>query len=161
VIFFHIQVEYKNTPWFQVVIKSKLTGIFLQNWWLQFHKLIEFHVVSHTLNVPLSLLSKHRCVYLARTKHSAAYPAWASWQLQWCFPAAHPRLRVVEVHRLCPSRTPKGIHIKFEFESTLHSHKTVCFMKFQHAPAALLWSERHLAFHCSLAAGGKIKNVLS
>jgi hypothetical protein len=34
-------------------------------------------------------------------------------------------------------------------------------MKFQHAPAALLWSERHLAFHCPLAAGGKIKNSLS
>ena len=25
----HIQGEHKNTPWFQVVIKSKLTGIFL------------------------------------------------------------------------------------------------------------------------------------
>jgi len=35
-----------------VVIKSKLTGIFLQNWWLQLHILIQFHVVSHTLNVP-------------------------------------------------------------------------------------------------------------
>ena len=34
-------------------------------------------------------------------------------------------------------------------------------MKFQDAPAALLWSERHLAFHCPLAAGGKIKNFLS
>ena len=30
-------------------------------------------------------------------------------------------------------------------------------MKFQHVPAALLWSERHLAFHRPLAAGGKIK----
>jgi hypothetical protein len=28
------QGAHKNTPWFQVVIKSKLTGIFLQNWWL-------------------------------------------------------------------------------------------------------------------------------
>jgi hypothetical protein len=43
-----IQGEHKNTPWFQVVVKSKLTGIFLQNWWLQLHKLIQFHVVSHT-----------------------------------------------------------------------------------------------------------------
>jgi len=32
-----IHGEHKNTPWFQVVIKSKLTGIFLQNWWLQLH----------------------------------------------------------------------------------------------------------------------------
>jgi len=32
-----IQGEHKNTPWFQIVIKSKLTGIFLQNWWLQLH----------------------------------------------------------------------------------------------------------------------------
>jgi len=55
----------------------------------------------------------------------------------------------------------RQIHIKFEFESTLHSHNTVCFMKFQHAPAALLLSERHLAFHCPLAAGGKIKNFFS
>jgi hypothetical protein len=101
--------DHKNTPWFQVVIKSKLTGIFLQNWWLQLHKLIQFHVVSHTLNVPpILLLGKHRCDNLARTRLSAAYPAWESWQLQWCVPAAHPRLRVVEVHRLCPSRTPKG-----------------------------------------------------
>jgi hypothetical protein len=30
------------------------------------------------------------------------------------------------------------IHIKFAFESMLHSHNTVCFMKFQHAPAVLL-----------------------
>jgi hypothetical protein len=33
-------------------------------------------------------------------------------------------------------------------------------MKFQHAPAELLWSERQLAFHCPLAAGGKIKNFI-
>jgi hypothetical protein len=33
--------------------------------------------------------------------------------------------------------------------------------KTQHAPAALLWSERHLAFYCPLAAGWKIKNFLS
>jgi hypothetical protein len=32
----------------------------------------------------------------------------------------------------------RRIHIKFVFEITLHSHNTVCFMKFQHAPAALL-----------------------
>jgi len=30
------------------------------------------------------------------------------------------------------------IYIKFEFESMLHSHNTVRFMKFQHPPAALL-----------------------
>jgi len=29
---FLIQGEHKNTPWFQVVIKSKLTGIFLYTW---------------------------------------------------------------------------------------------------------------------------------
>ena len=40
-----VQGEHKNTSWFQVVIKSKITGIFLQNWWLQLHKLIQFHVV--------------------------------------------------------------------------------------------------------------------
>ena len=44
----NIQDEHKNTTWFQVVIKSELTGIFLQNWWLQLHILIQFHVVSHT-----------------------------------------------------------------------------------------------------------------
>jgi len=119
------------------------------------------HTHTHTQCAPLLLLGKHRCDNLARTRHSAAYPTWPSWQLLWCVPVAHPRLRVVEVHRLCPSRTPKGIHIKFEFESTLHSHNTLCFMKFQHAPAPLLWSERHLAFHCPLAAGEKIKNFLS
>ena len=53
----NIQGQHTNTPWFQVVIKSKLTGIFLQNWWLQLHKLIQFHVVSHTLNVPPSCYS--------------------------------------------------------------------------------------------------------
>jgi hypothetical protein len=31
-----------------------------------------------------------------------------------------------------------GSTLKFAFESTLHSHNTVRFMKFQHAPAALL-----------------------
>jgi len=57
---------------------------------------------------PLLLLGKHRCDNLARTRLSATYPAWPTWQLQWCVPAAHPRLRIVEVRRLCPSRTPKG-----------------------------------------------------
>jgi hypothetical protein len=32
----------------------------------------------------------------------------------------------------------RRIHIKFEFENTLHGHSSVCFMKFQHAAAALL-----------------------
>ena len=45
------------------------------------HKLIQFHVVSHTLNVPPSLLGRHRCDNLARTRLSAAYPTWPSWQL--------------------------------------------------------------------------------
>jgi hypothetical protein len=48
----------------------------------------------------------------------------------------------------------RRIHTQFAFESTLHSHNTVCFSKFQNAPAALLWGERHLGFHCSLAVGG-------
>jgi len=52
-----IQGEHKNTPSFQVVIKSKPTGIFLQNWWLQLHKIIQFHVASHTLNVSPSCYS--------------------------------------------------------------------------------------------------------
>ena len=115
-IYTYIQDEHKNTPWFQVVIKPKLTGIFLQNWWLQLHKLIQFHVVSHTHThththtqcAPRLLLCKHPSDHLARTRISAAYPAWPTWQLQWCVPAAHPGLRVVEVYRLCPSRTPKG-----------------------------------------------------
>jgi len=83
------------------IIKSKLTGIFLQNWWLQLHKLIQFHVVSHTLNVPPSCYSANiNVINLAQTRFPAAYPAWPTWQLQWCVPAAHPRLQVVEVHRL-------------------------------------------------------------
>jgi hypothetical protein len=48
-----VQSEHKNTPRFQAVIKSKLTGIFLQNWWLQLHKPIQFYVVWNTLNVHL------------------------------------------------------------------------------------------------------------
>ena len=36
-------------------------------------------------------------------------------------------------------------------ESTLHSCNTVCFGKFQHTPATLLWSKRHLGLHCHLA----------
>jgi hypothetical protein len=48
----------------------------------------------------------------------------------------------------------RRIHIKSAFEITLHSPNTVCFSKFQHAPAALLWGERHLGFHCPLAVGG-------
>jgi len=104
---YQIQGEHKNIPCFQVVIKSKLPGIFLQNWWLQLHNLIQFHVVSHTLNVPLSCSSTNRCDNLARTRLSAAYPAWPAWQLQWCVPVIHPRLRVVEVHKLCLARTPQ------------------------------------------------------
>jgi hypothetical protein len=34
-----VQDEHKNTPWFQVVIKSKHIGIFLQKWWLRLHKI--------------------------------------------------------------------------------------------------------------------------
>jgi len=166
----NIQSEHKNTPWFQVVIKSKLTGIILQNWWLQLHKLIQFHVVSHTLNVPsLLLLGKHRCDNLARTRLSAAYPAWPSWQLLRDRRSAWMSLSLIadaSSFNEIPVPLQNGlvsrrIHIKFALESTLHSHNTVCFMKFQHVPTALLWSERHLAFHCSLAAGGKIKNFLS
>ena len=192
-----------------------------------------YHTHTHTQCATLLLLGKHRCDNLARTRLFAGYPGWPYWQLQWCVPATHPRLRVVEVHRLSPSRTPqrkksqtepfnsrlalpvdflglrkkdsltrsttcsktdgrpecslslirdasyfneipvplqnglvsRRIHIKFEFKSTLHGHNTLCFMKFQHASAALLWSERHLAFNCPLAtdlvAGGKIKSFLS
>jgi len=63
---------------------------------------------THTQCAPLLLLGKHRCDNLTRARLSAAYPAWPTWQLQRCVPAANPRLRVVEVHRLCPSRSPKG-----------------------------------------------------
>ena len=57
---FHIKGEHKNSPRFQVVIKSKLTGIFLQNWWLQLHKLIQkflelMYLQSHFYkNIPVS-----------------------------------------------------------------------------------------------------------
>ena len=53
-----VQGEHKNTPWFQVVIKSKLAGIFLQNWWLQLHKLIQFHVVSHSHSMCSPLVTR-------------------------------------------------------------------------------------------------------
>ena len=99
-------------------------------------KLAQTHTVScgitNTQCAPLLLLGKRRCDNLAQTRLYAAYPAWPSLQLQWCVPAAHPRLRVVEVHRLCPSRTPKGIHIRFEFESTLHCHNTVLWNSTTH-----------------------------
>ena len=36
-------------------------------------------------------------------------------------------------------------------ESTLHSCNTVFLGKFQHTPATLLLSERHLGLHCHLA----------
>jgi hypothetical protein len=49
----------------------------------------------------------------------------------------------------------RRIHIKFAFESTLHSHSIVGFMKFQHAPTAFLGSGRHLAF---LHSGGGREN---
>ena len=64
--------------------------------------------IAHTQCAPLLLVGKHRCHNLAWTRLFAAYRAWPTWQLQCCVPAAHLRLRVVEVHRLCPSRTPKG-----------------------------------------------------
>ena len=57
---FKIQGEHKSTRWFQVVIKSKLTGIFLQNWWLQLHKLVKkflelMYLQSHIYkNIPVS-----------------------------------------------------------------------------------------------------------
>jgi hypothetical protein len=45
-----LQGEHKNTPWFQVVIKSKLTGIFLQNLWLQMHKLyVNIYILTYLL----------------------------------------------------------------------------------------------------------------
>jgi len=60
-----IQGEHKNTPWFQIVIKSKLAGIFIQNWWLQLQKLIVSCGITHTQCAPLLLLGKHRCDNLA------------------------------------------------------------------------------------------------
>jgi hypothetical protein len=103
-----IQGEHKNTPWFQVVIKLKLTGIFLKIGGyscINSYSFMWYH--THTQCAPLLFLEKHRCDNLARTRISAAYPAWPSWQLQWCVPAAHSQLLIEEVHRLYPSRTPK------------------------------------------------------
>ena len=107
--------------------------------------------ITHTQCAPLLLLGKHRCGNLARTRLSAAYPAWPTWQLQWCVSAAHPRLRVVEVHRLCPSRTPKGKVTNGQVRwcrGLLAEHLVIL-------STALLWSERHLAFHWRRA--GKLK----
>jgi uncharacterized membrane protein YqiK len=55
----------------------------------------------------------------------------------------------------------RRMNIKSASESTLHSHNATCFSKFHHAPAALLWSERHLALYCPLVAGGKIEHFFS
>ena len=120
------------TPWWGA-LKAKTCCQLFNTGWTQKHSLIsssykiktywnirtklvatvaKSHTVScgitHTQCAPVLLLGKHRCDNLAWTRLSAAYLAWPSWQLQWCVPAAHPRLRVVEVHRLCPSSTPKG-----------------------------------------------------
>ena len=124
---------------------------------------------THTECAPLLLLGKHRCDNLARTRLSASYPAWPNWQLLRDRRSAWMSLSLItdaSFFSEIPLPLQNGlvsrrIHIKVDFESTLHSHNTVCFMKFQHAPAALLWNECHLAFHCPLAAGGKIKNFLS
>ena len=64
--------------------------------------------ITHTQCAPLLLLGKHRCDNLARTRLSAAYPAWPTWQMQWCVPAAHPRLRVVEVHVIPKEKVTNG-----------------------------------------------------
>ena len=162
-----IQGEHKNTPWFQIVIKSKLAGIFIQNWWLQLQKLIVSCGITHTQFAPLLLLGKYRCDNLASsdqtlgsisgvTELTARRSAWMS--LSLITDASSFNEIPVPLQNGLVSRR---IHIKFASESTLHSLNTACFMKFQHAPAALLWSERHLALHCPLAAGGKIKNFLS
>jgi len=37
------------------------------------------HTHTHTQCAPLLLLGKHRCDNLARTRLSAAYPAWPTW----------------------------------------------------------------------------------
>ena len=165
----NIQGEHKNTPWFQVVIKSKLTGIFLQNWWLQLHKLIQFHVVSHTHThtqcAPFNSRLALRIDFLGlRKKDSLTWSTTCSKtdgrpECPFLWSQMHP----LSIKFLC--------HFKMDLlvgKSTLNlrlkahcSHNTVCFVKFQHAPAAPFWSERHLAFHCPLAAGGKIKNFLS
>ena len=171
---FRIQSEHKNTHWFQVVIKSKLTGIFLQNWWLQLHKLVQFHVVSHTLNVPpLLLLGKHRCDNLARTRLSAVYPAWPSWQRSTTCSETDGRpecpflwlqMHPLSIKFLCHFKMDLlvgGSTLNLRLKARCTVTTLFCFMKFQHAPAALLRSERHLAFHCPLAGGRKFKNVLS
>jgi hypothetical protein len=51
----------------------------------------------------------------------------------------------------------RQVNIRFVSESTLHSPNIVCFSKFHHTPAVLLWGECHLALYCLLAAAGKFK----
>jgi hypothetical protein len=117
--------------------------------------------ITHTECALLLLLGKHQYDNLARTRLSAAYPAWPSWQLLRDRRSVWMSLSLItdtSSFNEIPVKLQNGfvsrrIHIKFAFESTLHTHNTVCFMKLQHAPAALLWNERHLAFHCHLAAG--------
>jgi len=166
--FLIIQGEHKITPWFQVVINQNL---------LEYsYKIGGYSCINsysfmwyHTQCAPILLLDKHQCDNLARTRLSAAYPAWPSWQLLRDRRSAWMSLSpITDASSFNEIPVPlqnglvsRRIHIKFAFESTLHSHNIVCFMKFQHAPAALLWSERHLAFYCPPVAGGKIKNILS
>ena len=166
-LIWNIQGEHKNAPWFQVVIKLKLTGIFLQKWWLQLHKLIQFHVVSHTLNVPPSCYSANIDAIIpvaAQKRFSDAINNLLRDRLWPECPFLWSQMHPFWMKFLCHFKIDLlvgVIHIKSAFESTLHCYNTVCFMKFQHAPAALLWSERQVAFHCPLAAGGKSKNFLS
>ena len=165
-----IQGEHKNTPWIQSVTKSKLTGIFLQNWWLQLHKLIQFHVVSPTLNGPPSCYSANidAIIYLGpdslqhiqrdRVDSCSETDGRPECPFLWS------QMQPLSMKFLCHFKMDLlvgGSTLNLSLKARCTLKNTVCFMKIQHAPATLLWSERHLAFHCSLAAGGNIKNFLS
>ena len=80
-----VQVEYKNTPWFQIFIISKVTWISLQFWYLKLKKLIKFHVglvdFIDVRCVPLLLLGKHQGDNQVWSRLVPAYWAWWSVQL--------------------------------------------------------------------------------
>jgi hypothetical protein len=147
VLYNQIRGEHKNTPWFQIVIKLKLTGVFLQ---LGGYSYINSYSFIHTQCAPLLLLGKHRCDNLARTRISVAYPAWPNWQLFRDRRSAWMSLSLItdafsfnEIPvPLQNGLVSKRIHIKFALESTLHNHNTVC-----------LWnSNTHQLRCCELSA---------
>jgi len=122
------------------------------------------HTHTHSMCPPVLLLGKHRCHNLARTRLSAAYPAWPSWQLLRDRRSAWMSLSLItDTSSFSEIPVPlqnglvsRRIHIKFAFESTLHSHNAVCFIK---SPARTSLVAVKLAPSCiSLPSGGVWEN---